>query len=103
VVFFGATPELGGSAALTRSNNTKAKDVIETKCGEFGGTYMEHPQEGCSRKAPRACRDRVAVDLGWERYIGLEGRFMGVGTASAPQAKSPKFKNRHQRRCGRER
>jgi transketolase len=45
----------------------------------------------------------VAVDLGWERYIGLEGRFVGVGTASAPQAKSPKFKNRHQRRCGRER
>jgi len=39
---FDAIPEmLGGSADLTPSNNTKAKNQVEIKPGEFKGTYPE--------------------------------------------------------------
>jgi transketolase len=38
-----AIPELlGGSADLTTSNNTKAKDMVEIKPGEYGGSYMHY-------------------------------------------------------------
>jgi transketolase len=95
-VIFGATPEkLGGSAALTRSKNTKAKGVIEIKRGEYSGTCMEQQDPAHKKAVLGRSRARVAievaVDLGWERYIGLEGRFVAC-TASAPQAKSPTFK-----------
>ena len=46
-----AIPEmLGGSADLTPSNNTKAKNKIEIRPGEYKGTYMHY---GCESTAWR--------------------------------------------------
>ncbi|WSG77941.1 transketolase (plasmid) [Rhizobium beringeri] len=40
---FDAIPELlGGSADLTPSNNTKAKNQVEIKPGEYGGSYLHY-------------------------------------------------------------
>ncbi|MGO7389079.1 transketolase [Rhizobium ruizarguesonis] len=40
---FDAVPELlGGSADLTPSNNTKAKNQVEIKPGEYGGSYLHY-------------------------------------------------------------
>ncbi|MGO6903303.1 transketolase C-terminal domain-containing protein, partial [Rhizobium ruizarguesonis] len=40
---FDAIPELlGGSADLTPTNNTKAKNQVEIKPGEYGGSYLHY-------------------------------------------------------------
>jgi transketolase len=63
-----AIPELlGGSADLTPSNNTKAKDMIEIRPGEYNGTYMHY---GVREHGMAAAMNGIALHGGLIPYGG---------------------------------
>ncbi len=65
---FDAIPEmLGGSADLTPSNNTKAKNQVEIKPGEFGGSYVHY---GVREHAMAAAMNGIALHGGLIPYGG---------------------------------
>jgi transketolase len=55
--------------------------VVSMPCMD---TFAEAPQEYRDQVLPPDCRARVAVEaaspLGWDRWIGPDGRFLGMGT-----------------------
>jgi len=59
---FDAIPEmLGGSADLTPSNDTKAKNQVEIKPGEFKGSYVHY---GVREHAMAAAMNGIALHGG---------------------------------------
>ncbi len=50
-------------------------------------TFARAPQDYRDQVLPPACRARVAVEaaspLGWDRWIGPDGRFLGMETFGA--------------------
>ncbi|MGI4797289.1 MAG: transketolase, partial [Janthinobacterium lividum] len=65
---FAVIPELlGGSADLTPSNNTKAKDQIELKPGEYKGSYVHY---GVREHAMAAAMNGIALHGGLIPYGG---------------------------------
>jgi len=65
---FDAIPEmLGGSADLTPSNNTKAKNQVEIKPGEFQGSYVHY---GVREHAMAAAMNGIALHGGLIPYGG---------------------------------
>ena len=65
---FDAIPEmLGGSADLTPSNNTKAKNQVEIKPGEFKGSYVHY---GVREHAMAAAMNGIALHGGLIPYGG---------------------------------
>jgi len=65
---FDAVPEmLGGSADLTPSNNTKAKNQVEIKPGEFQGSYVHY---GVREHAMAAAMNGIALHGGLIPYGG---------------------------------
>ena len=65
---FDAIPELlGGSADLTPSNNTKAKNQIEVRPGEFQGSYVHY---GVREHAMAAAMNGIALHGGLIPYGG---------------------------------
>jgi transketolase len=61
-------PELlGGSADLTPSNNTKAKDMIEIRPGQYNGTYMHY---GVREHGMAAAMNGVTLHGGLVAYGG---------------------------------
>jgi transketolase len=65
---FDAIPEmLGGSADLTPSNNTKAKNQVEIKPGEFQGSYVHY---GVREHAMAAVMNGIALHGGLIPYGG---------------------------------
>ena len=55
-------------------------------CGWVCETHPDKPLEGlhaCPCGAPGAPCPEAAVELGWGRYIGLEGRFVGMHSFGA--------------------
>ncbi|TAW03234.1 transketolase [Rhizobium ruizarguesonis] len=65
---FDAVPELlGGSADLTPSNNTKAKNQVEIKPGEYGGSYLHY---GVREHGMAAAMNGLALHGGLIPYGG---------------------------------
>ncbi len=65
---FDAIPEmLGGSADLTPSNNTKAKNQVEIKPGEYSGSYVHY---GVREHAMAAAMNGIALHGGLIPYGG---------------------------------
>ncbi|TBF87660.1 transketolase [Rhizobium leguminosarum] len=65
---FDAIPELlGGSADLTPSNNTKAKNQVEIKPGEYGGSYLHY---GVREHGMAAAMNGLALHGGLIPYGG---------------------------------
>ncbi len=65
---FDAIPEmLGGSADLTPSNNTKAKDQIEIRPGEYKGSYVHY---GVREHGMAAAMNGIALHGGLIPYGG---------------------------------
>lgn len=65
---FDAIPELlGGSADLTPSNNTKAKNQVEIKPGEYGGSYLHY---GVREHGMAAVMNGLALHGGLVPYGG---------------------------------
>jgi transketolase len=65
---FDAVPELlGGSADLTPSNNTKAKNQVEIKPGEYGGSYIHY---GVREHGMAAAMNGIALHGGLIPYGG---------------------------------
>ncbi|MFS2175854.1 transketolase [Rhizobium pisi] len=65
---FDAIPELlGGSADLTPSNNTKAKNQVEIKPGEYGGSYIHY---GVREHGMAAAMNGLALHGGLVPYGG---------------------------------
>jgi transketolase len=65
---FDAIPELlGGSADLTPSNNTKTKNQVEIKPGEFGGSYLHY---GVREHGMAAAMNGLALHGGLIPYGG---------------------------------
>ncbi|NNH58257.1 transketolase [Rhizobium laguerreae] len=65
---FDAIPELlGGSADLTPSNNTKAKNQVEIKPGEYGGSYLHY---GVREHGMAAAMNGLALHGGLVPYGG---------------------------------
>ncbi|MGZ2486689.1 transketolase [Rhizobium pisi] len=65
---FDAIPELlGGSADLTPSNNTKAKNQVEIKPGEYGGSYIHY---GVREHGMAAAMNGLALHGGLIPYGG---------------------------------
>ena len=65
---FDAIPEvLGGSADLTPSNNTRAKNQVEIKPGEFQGSYVHY---GVREHAMAAAMNGIALHGGLIPYGG---------------------------------
>ena len=65
---FDAIPELlGGSADLTPSNNTKAKNQVELKPGEFAGSYVHY---GVREHGMAAAMNGIALHGGLIPYGG---------------------------------
>ncbi len=65
---FDAIPEmLGGSADLTPSNNTKAKNQVEIKPGEFQGSYVHY---GVREHAMAAAMNGISLHGGLIPYGG---------------------------------
>lgn len=65
---FDAIPELlGGSADLTPSNNTKAKNQVEIKAGEFSGSYVHY---GVREHGMAAIMNGIALHGGLIPYGG---------------------------------
>ncbi|MGO7924097.1 transketolase [Rhizobium ruizarguesonis] len=65
---FDAIPELlGGSADLTPSNNTKAKNQVEIKPGEYGGSYLHY---GVREHGMAATMNGLALHGGLVPYGG---------------------------------
>ena len=65
---FAAIPEmLGGSADLTPSNNTKAKNQVEIKPGDFKGAYIHY---GVREHAMAAAMNGIALHGGLIPYGG---------------------------------
>ena len=65
---FAAIPELlGGSADLTPSNNTKAKNQIEIKPGEYNGSYVHY---GVREHGMAAAMNGIALHGGLIPYGG---------------------------------
>jgi transketolase len=65
---FDAIPELlGGSADLTPSNNTKAKDQVEIKPGEYKGSYVHY---GVREHGMAAAMNGIALHGGLIPYGG---------------------------------
>ncbi len=65
---FDAIPELlGGSADLTPSNNTRAKNQVEIKPGEYGGSYVHY---GVREHAMAAAMNGIALHGGLIPYGG---------------------------------
>jgi transketolase len=65
---FDAIPELlGGSADLTPSNNTKAKNQVEIKPGEFQGSYVHY---GVREHGMAAAMNGIALHGGLIPYGG---------------------------------
>ncbi|MGO7368024.1 transketolase [Rhizobium ruizarguesonis] len=65
---FDAIPELlGGSADLTPSNNTKAKNQVEIKPGEYGGYYLHY---GVREHGMAAAMNGLALHGGLIPYGG---------------------------------
>ena len=65
---FGAIPEmLGGSADLTPSNNTKAKNQVEIKPGDYKGSYVHY---GVREHGMAAAMNGIALHGGLIPYGG---------------------------------
>lgn len=65
---FDVIPELlGGSADLTPSNNTKAKNQVEIKAGEFSGSYVHY---GVREHGMAAIMNGIALHGGLTPYGG---------------------------------
>ena len=65
---FDAIPELlGGSADLTPSNNTKAKNQVEIRPGEYGGSYVHY---GVREHGMAAAMNGIALHGGLIPYGG---------------------------------
>jgi transketolase len=65
---FDAVPELlGGSADLTPSNNTKAKNQVEVKPGAYGGSYIHY---GVREHGMAAAMNGIALHGGLIPYGG---------------------------------
>ncbi|PZM08329.1 transketolase [Rhizobium tubonense] len=76
---FDAIPELlGGSADLTPSNNTKAKNQVEIKPGEFAGSYIHY---GVREHGMAAAMNGLALHGG---LIPYGGTFLTFSDYSRP-------------------
>ena len=94
----GGNPELlliatGSEVALAvEAHNTLCAEGIRTRVISMPSweIFEQQPREYRDAVLPPAIRARVAVEqastFGWERYVGMEGRVMGMNTfgASAP-------------------
>ena len=79
---FDAIPEmLGGSADLTPSNNTKAKNQVEIRPGEYKGSYVHY---GVREHGMAAAMNGIALHGGLIPYGGTFMTLLGLLPAGDP-------------------
>jgi transketolase len=86
---FDIVPELlGGSADLTPSNNTKAKNQVEVKPGEYGGSYIHY---GVREHGMAAAMNGIALHGG---LIPYGGTFLCFSNYCRPAIRLPAMRIR---------